>query len=131
MHHPGVARRGLRDREVMTYDDVSEPTLASTWRAMAASPITDSLLEWPPDVFALANVILAWSEGFRFVLSPVGEWPPGRYPDWERRVREAALNLECLRLLYGPARARFPDLSSSRNGTFSASEPICRSSIWR
>ena len=92
MHHPGVARRGLRDREVMTYDDVSEPTLASTWRAMAASPITDSLLEWPPDVFALANVILARSEGFRFVLSPVGEWPPGRYPDWERRVREAALN---------------------------------------
>lgn len=38
-----------------------EPTPSSTWRTVADSPITDGLLEWPPDVFALTDVILAWS----------------------------------------------------------------------
>jgi hypothetical protein len=74
----------------MTYDGVSEPTLASTWRAMTGSLITDNLLEWPPDVFALTNLILARSEAFRFALSPVGDWPPGRNPDWEVAVDQAA-----------------------------------------
>ena len=32
--------------------------------------ITDVLLEWPPDLFVLANVVLARAEGFRFALSP-------------------------------------------------------------
>lgn len=82
--------RWLPDREGMTNDGVSEPTLASTWRAMADRPITADLLEWPPDVFALTNVILARSEAFRFVLSPVGDWPPARTPDWEGAVGQAA-----------------------------------------
>jgi hypothetical protein len=37
--------------------------------------MTDELLEWPPDVFALTNVALDRSESFRFALSPVGAWP--------------------------------------------------------
>ena len=48
---------------------LGEPTLASTWRAVAGSPIRDELLEWPPDVFALTDVILDRAEAYRFVLS--------------------------------------------------------------
>ena len=72
----------------MSYDRVSEPTLASTWHAASSAAITDELLDWPPDVFALANVILARSEAFRFALSTIGEWPPEGYPDWGRMVVE-------------------------------------------
>ena len=75
----------------MSYDRVSEPTLASTWCAASGGSITDELLDWPPDVFALANVILARSEAFRFALSPIEEWPPEGYPDWARMVGEAGL----------------------------------------
>src|SRR5690348_3727855 len=73
---PGEAR--------MPYDCVREPTLASTWHAASSAAITDELLDWPPDVFALANVILARSEAFRFALSPIQEWPPAGHPDWGR-----------------------------------------------
>src|ERR1700678_4489806 len=31
---------------------VSEPTPASVWHSASGAPITDRLLEWPPDVFA-------------------------------------------------------------------------------
>ena len=58
-----------------------EPTLASTWQAVAGAPVTDELLEWPPDVFALMNVLLDRSETFRFALTPVGAWPPDRFSD--------------------------------------------------
>ena len=71
---------------------MNEPTLASTWYAASGGAITDELLDWPPDVFALANVILARSEAFRFALSPVGEWPPEGYPDWARMVEEGGLD---------------------------------------
>ena len=54
------------------------PTLASTWSAISGGAFTDELLAWPPDVFALTNVLLDRSETFRFALSPPdGErWPP-------------------------------------------------------
>lgn len=53
-----------------------EPTPASTWLAIAGSPISDDLLEWPADLFALTDVILGRSEAYRFVFSaPSGlEW---------------------------------------------------------
>ena len=76
----------------MSYDRMSEPTLASTWYAASGESITDELLDWPPDVFALANVILARSEAFRFALSPIEAWPPKGYPDWGRMVVEAGLD---------------------------------------
>jgi hypothetical protein len=75
----------------MPYDRVSGPTLASTWHAASGGAITDELLDWPPDVFALTNVVLARSEAFRFALSPIGEWPPDGYPDWARMVEEGGL----------------------------------------
>jgi hypothetical protein len=71
---------------------VREPTLASTWQAASGGAITDDLLDWPPDLFALTNVILGRSEAFRFALSPIGEWPPEGYPDWGRMVEEGGLH---------------------------------------
>ena len=35
-----------------------ESTPASIWQALAGIPITDELLEWPTDLFALTIVIL-------------------------------------------------------------------------
>jgi hypothetical protein len=57
---------------------------------VAGGLITDEILEWPPDLFALANVVLERAEAFRFALSPVGEWLPARIPDWARAVEETA-----------------------------------------
>jgi hypothetical protein len=67
------------------------PTLASTWQGAAGTPIANELLDWPPDVFVLANVLLERSEAFRFVLSPIEEWPPRRFPGWVDLVAEAAV----------------------------------------
>jgi len=66
-------------------------TLASAWQAVSGVGFTDDLLEWPPDVFALTNVLLARSEAFRFALSPpVGvQWPPTRAADWSDAVVDA------------------------------------------
>ena len=70
------------------YEGVSEPTPASTWYAASGAPITDRLLEWPPDVFALTNVVLTRAEAFRYALS-VDDWPPRRFGDWAQAVEEA------------------------------------------
>jgi len=75
--------------EPLTDRRAGEPTVASTWEAIAGGLLTDELLEWPPDVFALTNVVLDRSEAFRFALSPVGAWPPGGFPDWTGAVEEA------------------------------------------
>jgi hypothetical protein len=75
--------------ELLTEPRAGEPTLASTWREMAGGGWTDEVLEWPPDVFALTNVVLDRSEAFRFALSPVGAWPSGRVSDWAGAVEEA------------------------------------------
>jgi hypothetical protein len=76
----------------MPHDRASEPTLASEWHAASGGGITDDLLDWPPDLFALANVILTRSEAFRFALSPMQEWPPKGYPEWGRMVEEGGLD---------------------------------------
>jgi len=71
--------------------EVDEPTPASLWYSVAGTPLTDKLLEWPADVFALTNVVLARSEAFRFALAPAWDWPPRRHGDWARAVEEAGL----------------------------------------
>jgi hypothetical protein len=48
----------------MRYDRVSEPTQASAWHAASGGAITDELLDWPPDLVGLANLILARSGAF-------------------------------------------------------------------
>jgi hypothetical protein len=71
------------------HERVSEPTAASTWFAASGGPITDALLEWPPDLFAVTNLVLVRAEAFRFAVSPVEEWPPSRHRDWAYEVEEA------------------------------------------
>src|SRR5262245_49932797 len=68
-----------------------EPTSASSWHALAGSPFTDELLEWPADLFALTNVILKRTEAYRFVFSPPCNmtWPPRRFPGWSDAVEDA------------------------------------------
>ena len=73
-------------------DASREPTPASVWRAVAGSTIGDELLEWPPDLFALTEVILQRSEAYRFALSPPAgsNWPPADVSDWPDAVIGAA-----------------------------------------
>jgi hypothetical protein len=68
-----------------------EPTLASVWYSVAGSPISDELLDWPADIFALTDIVLERSEVYRFILSPPhgAEWPPNRIPGWSTAVEEA------------------------------------------
>jgi hypothetical protein len=63
-------------------------TLASAWRAASGAEFTDGLLAWPPDVFALTDVLLDRSEAFRFALSPPAgvQWPPAGADDWSEAV---------------------------------------------
>src|SRR5262245_55194923 len=70
-------------------EGVSEPTPASTWSAASGAPITDRLLEWPPDVFALTKVELARAEAFRY-YGIANDWPPRRFTDWAQAVEEAS-----------------------------------------
>ena len=68
-----------------------EPTAASVWQAVAGTMIGDELLDWPPDLFALTEVILERSEAFRLALSPPHgqQWPPERSPSWADAVADA------------------------------------------
>ena len=79
-----------------TADRMREPTLASTWQAVAGSPIGDELLDWPPDVFALTDVILERAEAYRFALSPPEGvlWPPGSDASWSDAVGQAGATVE-------------------------------------
>jgi hypothetical protein len=88
---PVTTNGSTSSRGGQSYDRVSEPTLASTWHAASGGAVTDELLDWPPDVFALTNVILARSEAFRFALSPIQGWPPEGHPSWGSKVERAGL----------------------------------------
>jgi hypothetical protein len=66
-----------------------QPTAASTWHAIAGAAITGSLLEWPPDLFALTNLILSRTEAFRFSVPAAPGWPPGATRQWAEAVEEA------------------------------------------
>ena len=66
-----------------------ERTVASYFAAFAPAPEWHELARWPPDVFALANLVLDHTEGYRFVVAPPPgrRWPP--LPDWTGEVRAA------------------------------------------
>ena len=85
-------------------DACQEPTVASVWQAAASSTIGDELLEWPPDLFALTEVILQRSEAYRFALSP----PAGSNLATGRRSGLARCGHRCgpavVRLGRGPER---------------------------
>ncbi len=72
-----------------------EPTVDSYFKAFYPAPNWDELPAWPPDVFALANLVLDHTEAYRFAVSPHGRpWPPG--PDWNQRVTAAGLDWRLL-----------------------------------
>jgi hypothetical protein len=53
---------------VLEHDTVASPdelTPACAWRVAAGIEVTDAVLEWAPDVFALTDVVLARGEVFR------------------------------------------------------------------
>jgi hypothetical protein len=70
---------------------IEEPTAATVWQAVAGGAIDDRLLEWPPDVVALTEVLLERSAAYRFALSPPGDnrWPPAGVPGWADAVADA------------------------------------------
>lgn len=67
------------DRSVQSYFD-----------AFAPAPDWADLVSWPPDVFALTNLVLDHTEGYRFVVAPPAgrTWPS--LPEWDAQVRDAA-----------------------------------------
>ena len=68
----------------------SHHTIQSYFDAFAPAPTWVDLPAWPPDVFALTNLVLDHTEVFRFAVSPPSgrRWPP--MEDWNARVSEAA-----------------------------------------
>src|ERR1700742_3806170 len=66
----------------------SEVTPAAIWQSGGAGTIADALLACPPEVLALADVILERSEASRFALSqPDGEeGPPAGATAWPDAV---------------------------------------------
>lgn len=73
-----------------TVDVLSDATVLSYFEAFSHLPSWRELARWPPDVFALSNLILDHTEGYRFTVSPPkgGRWPP--HSDWNENVQRAA-----------------------------------------
>jgi hypothetical protein len=73
------------------YSGQQDPTPASTWLALSGCPIADEVLEWPPDLFALTDVILDHTQAYRFVFSAPGNetWPPAGFANWAEAVEGA------------------------------------------
>ena len=108
------------------FEGVSEPTLASTWYAASGALITDRLSEWPPDVFALTNVVLTRAEAFCYALS-VPDSAPRRFTDWAQAVEErAGAGPPGPRTVPAPCRPWWP-----QSGGCFAGAPRCRSRNWR
>lgn len=49
-----------------------EPTVDSYFRAFAPAPNWDDCPTWPPDVFAISNLVLDHTEAYRCAVSPHG-----------------------------------------------------------
>lgn len=73
-----------------TSPSVGLPTIGSYIEAFSPIPLWRGLCSWPPDVFALCNLVLDHTEAYRFAVAPPAgrRWPPDR--DWNRMVTDAA-----------------------------------------
>lgn len=67
----------------------TEHTVASYFSAFSSTHTWTGLFTWPPDVFALTNLVLDHTEAYRFAVSPPSgrRWPPA--PDWDDTVVKA------------------------------------------
>src|SRR5690606_6258735 len=89
----GLRARPGRDGMQRTTTGSGEPTVVepdavgSYIAAFSPAPPWDEMVRWPPDVFAVANLLLDHTEAYRFAIAP----PPGRRwpnrPGWTERVR--------------------------------------------
>lgn len=86
---------------------LSNPTIASYVRAFSAEPSWRSIPSWPPDVFAMTNLVLDHTEAYRFVVAPEAgqRWPPRA--SWNVLVDSAA---EAWRLTARSPGRPIPDL---------------------
>src|SRR5262249_5932159 len=132
----GGSEMADQEQQVLTPSSAEEgPTPASVWYSLTGSPITDRFLEWPADLFALTDVILARSQVYRFVLSPPSgaEWPPRRFPNWSDAVVETSRQWSAwVENRHGPA----PDLlvqewSVFKNGAGMLIEHLAEGHDWR
>jgi len=69
---------------------LAPPTIGAYFAAFSPAAAWDELCTWPPDVFALASLILDHTESYRLAVSPPAgrRWPPSG--DWQETVTEAA-----------------------------------------
>ncbi|HET7685075.1 MAG TPA: hypothetical protein VFM19_01560, partial [Candidatus Limnocylindria bacterium] len=86
--------------------DAVGPTIASYFEAFSPAPAWKDLAAWPPDVFALTNLVLDHTEAYRFAVAPPAgrRWPP--VPDWDAGVRAAATEW---REAAGDSSSKLPD----------------------
>ncbi|HET7338625.1 MAG TPA: hypothetical protein VFK22_03690, partial [Candidatus Dormibacteraeota bacterium] len=68
----------------------SSRTVGSFIHAFSPAPRWDQIPSWPPDVFAVSNLVLDHTQAYRFVVAPPSgkRWPPNL--DWNQRVTAAA-----------------------------------------
>lgn len=66
-----------------------QSTIASYFGAFSSTHSWSELCTWPPDVFALTNLVLDHAEAYRFAVSPPpgSHWPP--VPGWEHLVAKS------------------------------------------
>jgi hypothetical protein len=65
-------------------------SISAAWQRVTGAPISDAVLEWPPDLFALTDVVLHRSEAYRFALSREASRPV-RPTDWSAAVVAAGV----------------------------------------
>ncbi len=84
-------------------------TVAEVWRGLTGEPLTEAVLDWPPDVAVLTSVLVERAQLFRFVLSPPrdGSWPPVLDAAWPAAVGAAACAWVAA---VGEGTGRMPDL---------------------
>lgn len=84
-------------------------TVGSFIHAFSPAPRWDQIATWPPDVFAVSNLIIDHTQAYRFVVAPPrgGRWPPSL--DWNQRVASAA---RAWRAAASDPRAALPTLVS-------------------
>ena len=68
-------------------------TLDSVWLAVAGEHLSDQMLDWPPDIFALTETILDRTEAYRFAVSPPTgrQWPPAERSAWDAMVTTSGI----------------------------------------
>jgi hypothetical protein len=77
------------DQGPLEAQHVTEHTIASYFAAFSSTPSWTDLRIWPPDVFALTNLLLDHTEAYRVAVSPPSgrSWPPTQ--DWNDMVVRA------------------------------------------